>query len=228
MYQPILYRFKPKFNYIMVTNAELISRIKNANKFLSDDDLISDRFIYSLLKQKASVLIKREANLRKLAASDNVYQGYECLHLVPAKGSECDLKCPVRRSAKKLPKIEEGLYSYFIQGVFNTSNSEEIFPTTIRDFINHSKLRLKSSKVFYTIKDSYLYVLNPDIECVNIYAYFTESIEDIDGSQCLSMYEKEFKIPAYLIDSLIELCNQSLINYHKFPMEMEDNNRDEQ
>ena len=55
----------------MATNAELISRIKNANKFLSDDDLISDRFIYSLLKQKASVLIKREANLRKLQGSDN-------------------------------------------------------------------------------------------------------------------------------------------------------------
>jgi len=212
----------------MVTNAELISRIKNSNKFLSDDDLISDRFIYSLLKQKASVLIKREANLRKLLASDNVYQNYECLHLIPAKGSECDLKCPVRRSKNRLPKIEEGLYSYFIQGVFNTSNSEEIFPTTIRDFINHGRLRIKTPKKFYSIKDGYLYVLDPDVECVNIYAYFTEPIEDLDGTQCVSMYEKEFKIPAYLVDSLIELCNQSLINYHKFPMEMEDNNRDEQ
>ena len=132
-------------------------------------------------------------------------------------------------SAKnRLPKIEEGLYSYFIQGVFNTSNSEELFPTTIRDFINHNRLRIKSPKKFYTIRDRYLYVLDPDVECVNIYAYFTEPIEDLDGTQCLSMYEKEFKIPAYLTDSLIELCNQSLINYRKSPMEMEDNNRDEQ
>ena len=212
----------------MATNAELISRIKNSNKFLSDDDLISDRFIYSLLKQKASVLIKREANLRKLQGSDNVYQGYECLDLIPAKGSECDLSCPVMRSKNQLPNIEEGLYSYFIQGVFNTSNSEEIFPTTIKDFINHSRLRIKTPKKFYTIRNRYLYVLDPDVECVNMYAYFTEPIEDIDGTQCLSMYEKEFKIPAYLTDSLIELCNQSLINYRKSPMEMEDNNRDEQ
>lgn len=212
----------------MATNAELISRIKNSNKFLSDDDLISDRFIYSLLKQKASVLIKREANLRKLQGSDNVYQGYECLDLIPAKGSECDLSCPVMRSKNQLPNIEEGLYSYFIQGVFNTSNSEEIFPTTIKDFINHSRLRIKTPKKFYTIRNRYLYVLDPDVECVNMYAYFTEPIEDIDGTQCLSMYEKEFKIPAYLTDSLIELCNQALINYRKSPMEMEDNNRDEQ
>lgn len=212
----------------MVTNSDLISRLKNANKFLADDDLISDRYLYSILKQKASVLIKREANLRKLLTSDNVYQNYECVDLMLVNGSECDLNCPIRRTKNKLPKIEEGLYSYFIQGVFNTSNSVEIFPSTIRDYINHNQLRIKSPKKFYTIKDSYLYVLDPDVECINIYAYFTESIEDLDGTQCVSMYDKEFKIPAYLIDSLIELCNQSLINYHKLPVEQEDNNRDEQ
>ena len=212
----------------MVTNAELISRLKNANKFLADDDLISDRYLYSLLKQKASVLIKREGNLRKLLTSDNVYQNYECVDLILVNGTECDLNCPVRRTKKRLPTIEEGQYSYFIQGVFNPSNSIEIHPTTIRDFINHSKLRIKSPKKFYTIKDGYLYVLDPDVEMVNIYAYFTESIEDIDGINCVSMYDKQFKIPAYLIDSLIELCNQSLINYHKLPVEQEDNNRDEQ
>jgi hypothetical protein len=121
----------------MSTNAELIARIRSANKFLSDDDLISDRYIYSLLKTKASVLIQRELNRKKLLFSDNIYQSYECVHLISAKGAECDLSCPIRRTRKKLPKIEEGLYSYFIQGVFNTSNSEELFPTSIRDFINH-------------------------------------------------------------------------------------------
>jgi hypothetical protein len=211
----------------MITNAELIARIKSANKFISDDDLISDRYIYGLLKQKASILIKREINLRKLTNSDNVYQNYECVHLIPARGSECDLKCPVRRTKNKLPNIEEGLYSYFIQGVFNTSNSVEIFPTTIRDFINHDKLRVKSNKKFYTIKDSYLYVLDPDVECINIYAYFTDSIEDMD-SGCMSMYDKQFKIPGYLIDPLIQMCNETLINYHRLPTEVEDNNRDEQ
>ena len=212
----------------MVTNADLISRLKNANKFLADDDVISDRYLYSLLKQKASVLIKREGNLRKLLTSDNVYQNYECVDLILTNGTECDLNCPVRRTRERLPKIEEGLYSYFIQGVFNTSNSVEIHPSSIRDYINHSQLRIKSPKKFYTIKDGYLYVLDPDVESINIYAYFTESIEDLDGKQCISMYDKEFKIPAYLMDSLIELCNQSLVNYNKLPIEQEDNNRDEQ
>jgi hypothetical protein len=212
----------------MITNGELIARVKSANKFVSDDDLISDRFIYSLLKSKASVLIKREVNLKKLLYSDNLYQAYECVCLVEAPGAECDLGCPIRRTKNKLPQIEEGLYSYFIQGVFNTSNSEELFPTTIRDFINHSRLRIKSNRKYYTIRNGYLYVLDPDIESVNMYAYFTESIEDADGSACMSMYDKQFKIAPYLLDPLIQLVNQDLINYHKLPVEQEDNNRDEQ
>lgn len=212
----------------MLTNGELISRIKNSNKFLADDDVVSDRFIYNSLKSKASVLIKREINLKKLLFSDNLYQAYECICLIPAKGAECDLNCDIRRTKRKLPKLEEGLYSYFIQGVFNTSNSEELFPTTIRDFINHQRLRVKTNRKYYTIRNGYLYVLDPDIESVNMYAYFTESIEDEDGSLCMSMYDKEFKIAAYLVDSLVQMVNQDLINYHKLPIEQEDNNRDEQ
>lgn len=211
----------------MYTNSDLIARVKSANKFISDDDMISDRYIYGLLKTKASTLLRREINLRRLLTSDNVYQAYECLHLIEAPGSECDLKCPIRRSKNKLPKIDEGLYSYFIQGVFNTSNSQELFPTTIRDFINHTSLRFKTPKKYYTIRNGYLYVLDADVECVNMYAYFTESIEDLDGTQCMSMYDKQFKFPGYLLDTLIEMCNQSLINYHKLPYETEDNNRDE-
>lgn len=211
----------------MSTNADLIARVKSANKFVSDDDLISDRYIYQILKSKAAVLLRREINLRRLLFSDNVYQAYECLQLIEAKGTECDLDCPIRRSQKKLPKIDEGLYSYFIQGVYNTSNSEELYPTTIRDFINHRRLRVKTSKKFYTIRQGYLYVLDPDIEGINIYACFTESIEDMDGSQCMSMYEKEFKFPEYLTDNLIEMCTQSLLTYQKIPHELEDNNRDE-
>jgi hypothetical protein len=212
----------------MLTNGDLIARVKSANKFITSDDLISDRFIYNLLKSKASVLIKREINLKKLLMSDSIYQAYECICLIEAPGAECDLGCPIRRTAKKLPKIEEGLYSYFIQGVFNTSNSEELFPTSIRDFINHSRLRVKTNRSYYTIRNGYLYILNPDVESVNMYAYFTESIEDMDGTQCLSMYDKEFKIAAYLVDGLLQLVNQDLINYHKMPVEQEDNNRDEQ
>jgi hypothetical protein len=208
-----------------MTISDLISRVKISNKFISDDDFMSDRFIYNTLKTKASTLLRREINLRKLLTSDNVYQAYECVCLIPAPGAECDLGCDIRRTKRKLPKIEEGLYSYFIQGVFNTSNSEELFPTTIRDFINHGRLRIKTNRSYYTIRNGYLYVLNPDVECVNMYAYFTEPL---NPDPCQSHYDLEFKFPEYLLDSLIETTNQTLINYHKMGIEKGSDNQDDQ
>ena len=207
-----------------MTISDVISRIKVANKFISDDDFMSDRFIYNTLRAKASTLLRREINARKLLTSDSVYSAYECVFLIPAPVAECDLNCDIRRTKKKLPKIEEGLYSYFIQGVFNTSNSEELFPTTIRDFINHSRLRVKTNRSYYTIRNGYLYVLNPDVEAVNMYAYFTEPV---DPDPCKSMYEMEFKLPDYLLDTLVEMTNQSLINFHKFAPEPHSDNEDD-
>lgn len=208
-----------------MTISDVISRVKIANKFVSDDDFMSDRFIYNTLRTKASVLLRREINLRKLLTSDSVYSPYECVELILAPGAECDLNCDIRRTKKKLPKIEEGLYSYFIQGVFNTSNSEELFPTTIRDYINHTRLRVKTHRSFYTIRNGYLYVLNPDVEAVNMYAYFTEPI---NPDECKSMYEQEFKFPNYLLDSLFELTNQSLIAFHRTLPEPFSDNKDDQ
>jgi hypothetical protein len=207
-----------------MTISDVISRVRISNKFISDDDFMSDRFIYNTLKTKASALLRREINLRKLLTSDNVYSVYECVELILAPGAECDLNCDIRRTKKKLPKIEEGLYSYFIEGVFNTSNSEEIFPTTIRDFINHTRLRVKTNRSYYTIRNGYLYVLNPDVEAINMYAYFTEPI---NMKPCSSMYEQEFKFPEYLLDSLLEMTNQSLINYHKLQPEPFSDNKDD-
>ncbi len=208
-------------------NSEVISRLRSANKYISNDaaDFVSDRFLYSLAKTKAGLLLKREINQRRLLTSDSVYQNVECLKLIKTKGTECDISQDVRRSKNQLPQIEEGLYSYFIQGVFNVDNSEEIYPTTIREFINLSKLRIRSNKSYYLIKNRYLYILNPDVEAVNIYAYFTESIE-LDS--CKSMYEREFKFPPYLFDNLFELCNQSLLNYHRMGQDTQDNNKFEE
>lgn len=207
-----------------MTNAEIISQIRTSNKSIQDDDLITDRFVYRIAKTQAGFLLRQELNKRRLLTSDNVYQTYECLDLILVDGTECDCTTPVRRSKDPLPQIEEGLYSYFIQGVFNINNSAEIFPTSFRESINYNKLRVKEKKNFYLIKNRYLYVLNEDIEAVNIYAYFTEAI---NCSPCMSMYDREFKFPPYLLSSLFAMCNNELLNYHKIPKDVEDNNREE-
>lgn len=206
---------------------KLISQIRSSNLYLFDDNLISDRTIYNALANKAALLVKREVNQRKLLNSDNIFTPIECLDLKSVNGTECGVdSCnKVRRSREKLPKLEEGIYNYVIQGVYNIDNSEEIYPTTIREFINLSKLRFKPKKEYYMIKNGYLYVMNPDIENVNIYVYTNELVQK--KGDCSSAYEHEFRIPGYLIDSLYQMVNSDFINLHKLPKDITDNNLEE-
>jgi hypothetical protein len=117
---------------------EFISQVRSSNKYIFDDNLISDRQIFNTGRTIASMLIKQEVNKRRLLNSDNVFTPIECLDLKLVDLTECGVdSCNKgRRSMNQLPELEEGIFGYTIQGVYNIDNSEEIFPTTIREFIN--------------------------------------------------------------------------------------------
>lgn len=210
----------------MKTVAEYLSRIKTFNKFASEDDFFSDRFLYSVLKSKATALIKRELNQRKLLISDNIYQFYERLPLKAETYTEFGLSEKVRRSVNPLPAVEESIFGYMIQGIFAPANNVEVFPTSVREYLNGKKLNVRDkTKIYYIIKNRHLFVFDPHIEEVNIYAYFPEPL---NPDPCASFYEYPFKFPGYLEDALFEMINQSLINYHKLPTEPYGNNEDDQ
>lgn len=205
---------------------EFISQVKSSNKYIFDDNLISDRQIFNTGRTIASVLIKQEVNKRRLLNSDNVFTPIECLDLKLVDLTECGIdSCNKgRRSLNPLPELEEGIFGYTIQGVYNLDNSEEIFPTTIREFINLDKLRRKPNKLYYMIKNKYLYILNPDIVCVNIYIYSPDNTFEL--TECQSMYEGELKLPPYLKKTFYDMISSELLNYHKMGKDITDDNVD--
>lgn len=205
---------------------EFISQVRSSNKYIFDDNLISDRQIFNTGRTIASVLIKQEVNKRRLLNSDNVFTPIECLDLKLVDLTECGIdSCNKgRRSLNPLPELEEGIFGYTIQGVYNLDNSEEVFPTTIREFINLDKLRRKPNKQYYMIKNKYLYILNPDIVAVNIYIYSPDNTFEL--TDCQSMYEGELKLPPYLKKTFYDMINAELLNYHKMSKDITDDNVD--
>jgi len=203
---------------------EFISQVRSSNKYIFDDSLISDRQIFNTGRTIASVLIKQEVNKRRILNSDNVFTPIECLDLKLVDLTECGIdSCNKgRRSLNPLPELEEGIFGYTIQGVYNIDNSEEIFPTTIREFINLDKLRRKPNKLYYMIKNKYLYILNPDIVAVNIYIYSPDNTFEL--TECQSMYDGEIKLPPYLKKTFYDMINAELINYHKMSKDLTDDN----
>lgn len=206
---------------------DFISQVRALNKAAYDDSLITDRVIFNVGRDVASRLLKQEIDKRKLLNSDNVFTPIECLCLEPVRLTECGISQEgmVRRSKEQLPELSEGIYGYTIQGVYNIDNSEEIYPTTTREYINMSKLRRKPNRVFYLIKNRYLYVLNPDVENVNAYIYAADNSFLL--TDCQSMYEAEIKFPSYLKSSFFKLVDEALMTFKRSRVDVNDNNLDE-
>ena len=63
----------------MATLRKLVSDVRSMHKLLSTDNLITDRAVASEIRNNALLLVKRETNLRRLWATDTLFQ-YHPLH----------------------------------------------------------------------------------------------------------------------------------------------------
>lgn len=197
------------------------------NKWVSADADITPRFIYNLIRTKASVLIKQQIDKRRLLNSDSIHYIFECIDLVKVSSTECGIPGgkTYRRSKDKLPKLEEGIYTYTIQGVYNIDNSLEFKPTTLRALINKSKLRIQTNDIFYLIKDEYLYITDEELEAANMYYFTTDALHLL--KECQSAYDMEFKFPAFLEDALFKMVYDELQVYHASRKDTTQDNNDQ-
>ena len=213
----------------MLTINKVLSTIRSRNLWLAEDTEISDRFLYKVAQTAAAFLVKNEFNKGRLLTSDNVFQVLECSDLKPSSPVECDIPAKicskVRKGTLDLDGLGESELGYSIMGVFNIINSEEIYPTTVREFINLKSLRIKPNKLYYLIKKGRIFVLDEDIEKVNMYVYSTEDLTNKD--KCKYMGDREFKLPGYLERQFYILIDQELQRMFNPEVDQNDNNNEE-
>lgn len=234
----------------MSTARKLISDIRSMHKLLSTDNLITDRAIFSEIKNNSNLLIKRETNLRKLWATNTLFTTIPCLEMIEVPISECaDYQDPnsVARSKHKLPRIAEGNYQYLIQGVYSINamggQGKKLKEITINRYMNLLKLPIIKKEDYYWIINNYIYVSNPMIQAVRIAAYFEDDVSndllypesccgnalpDIEDF-CMNPLDKAFSLPGYLEKQVLDLTSQKLLQtYFNLKTDMTDDGIDGQ
>lgn len=217
----------------MPTLRKLVSDVRSVHKILSTDSLITDRAIASEIRNNALLLIKRETNLRKLWATDTVFTTIPCLEMVEVSISECcDYAdpCTIARTKFKLPGLAEGNYQYVIQGVYSinalSGQGKKLKEITVNRYINLLKLPVIKKEEYYWITNGYLYVNNPMIKSIRFVALFEEDVpneimypECGCGSPeytldeiCKNPLDKEFPLPGYLEQPVLELTSKKLLS----------------
>lgn len=233
----------------MATARKLISDVRSMHKLLSTDALITDRVIFSELRNNTNLLVKRETNLRKLWATDTLFTTIPCLEMCEVPISECCNyvdECTVSRSVHRLPRISEGNYQYVIQGVYSINamggNGKKLKEITINRYINLLKLPIIKNDTYYWIIDGYLYTNNPLLKALRVSCFFEEEVPNEImypdcgcGKQyslddlCKNPLDREFSLPGYLEKQVLDLTSQKLLNtYFKLKTDIADNGIDGQ
>lgn len=196
-----------------MTNAEFVSRVLNGLNSLDKDSRISRRYILHVGKRKSAFYISQKLNDRSLHKESNLYTTLNCFELEKIEVTKCDIiefrRCKsIMRSKKKLPELIYNRYGNTLKEV-TTIDDEKEFKSTTPSQYRRDKNRVSSTDyVDYYVKDGYLYLLDSEIEVVNLYLITTDlqAVEEVSSCSspgCKSLWDYDFVVADKLEELVI-------------------------
>ena len=199
-------------------NKVVISRLKSVLKENNVDSLLTNKFLYTVLKTSANLLIKREADSKTtINFQSNIWSSIsvhmqkvdslEHAHLSINIPNECELW----RSVKPLPEFIETAYGFLYKSITSLDQNTHFILTT--PFVAFSKMKLKYNKNRYVwIENGYLYSTHA-FPYLKIVGYFEDDLNSNGNQGNCSRLDDEFKCPEYLIDAVIKMALQELMQF---------------
>jgi|SRR6478609_5446382 len=231
----------------MSTYRQAIARVRGTHRLLSSDAQINDRVIAAELQSKATLLIKRETDKRRLWNTNSLFTVLNCVEMETVNLADCcdfvsDIK--VSRSVKQLPKMAEGNYQYVLKGVFNVEGEKRLTFVTAERYFNIMKIT-PSTKTTYAWMDEnrYLYSNNEFISKLKVIAFFEEiNIDpeflypeckcDVTNQSllyCINPLDMDFKCPGYLEEAAVSMTSKQLLeSYFRIPQDSSSDSKDQQ
>lgn len=190
------------------TIGEVISRIRNQLKAVSQDAFLTDRFIYSLVSKHSKWLMKREDGKNKLMSFNSVVQTLDFVELIEIDAVEAHctgVKSGItfRRSKHKMPTFMQGYFGPLIRHVTSLDSSQDLQSTTSVNYMNiaRSKNNRYNKTLYYYFLNDYLYFPNLDWDAVRVEGIFEDSIGRWNcdpKDDCMLRQLESFNVPDYL------------------------------
>lgn len=205
-----------------MTNSKIVSRVLNGIKALGKDDRISKRYILNIAKQKAEYYISTKLADRSLYKEDNLYTTIECFELEKINIIKCDIiefrTCKsIMKSKKKIPGLVYSKYGNSLKEVTSVDDSKDFIATTPRQYRKDKERQGSEEAIRFYVKDDYLYLLDTEVEVVNLYLLTqdTEKVEEIcscSKEECKSLWDYEFVCPSKMTKIVIEETIQEIFS----------------
>ena len=220
-----------------MTNAGFVSRIVNDIKALNKDEHISRRYILNIGRSKATYLMSQKLSEISLFREDNLLSVVRCFELKKDDIVKCNIvefkRCTnLMKSKKKLPKLLYSRFGNSIVSVLTLDGLIKYHPVTLNQYAidrqrNFSKFVTKN---YYYVQDGYLYLIDSEVEAVDVVLITLEKekVEDISSCKssdsCKSVWEHEFVCSDKLIEVVIQETLKEILSSNKQIMEDENPN----
>jgi hypothetical protein len=216
-----------------MTVREAIHRLKRMLREINADSRLSDKTVYSLLKNHAKWLVYRESDKLKLIRGDKYFQPLNCVKVIEAPLIDpcCGIKskCTVFRTEDRLPELYEDSAGVIIKNVLTIDNQTsltQIKPAEWERKQSNPWLNKDKKNTFYFYNDGYLYFPNGSWKKVNVPGLYVEDISYIDlcdncltcedeTKKCVKFLDRQFILPEYLEAQMYDAAIKDLSNTYK-------------
>lgn len=182
----------------MPTVREDIAQIRKLVNSVSLDTRITNQYIYNKIIDVAKLIVRRDADSRKIYNTPESFATIDCLELEEVELKNCtNIWIPgcvsVMRSKKKLPKT-------FLSGngsilnVFSIDRSVQFIQTTPSKFTAIQQREFKGNQKYFWIQDDYVVIPNSKIVAVTVDGLFIDR-SSFSYNSCLGILDSDSPIP---------------------------------
>ncbi len=197
----------------MASNNDIVSRVLNVLNSIDKDGRISKRFVLNTARRRAEFYISQKMGERSLQKDSNIYSTINCFEMEQIDVVKCDIiefrKCKaISKSVHKLPKLIYSRLGSSLKEVTSLDGENEFKATTPSQY-RRDKNRGESDYIYFYVKNDYLYILDAEIQMVDLYLITTETekINEVsncgDKECCKSLWEYDFIAPDKLEEQII-------------------------
>lgn len=215
-----------------LTNRQIISDIVSDLRAFSIDDKISKRFILNKLRDYAALMIKRDAEVRRILGLSDLWTEVTCVEMCEAPLIECcaiDIpSCKtVMKSKKKIPETYETMYAELLQ-VFNPTYAKEFKQITPQEYKNLLVREFQDKRIkYFWLSDGYLIIPDAMVEVVTLRGVFANPADakklnscDSNEDKCASLLDQPFVCPDYLLPVVKQETLKDLFSFYmRIPQE---------
>jgi len=199
---------------------ESVSMVNNLLNMKNQDDRISSRQVFAVLRSVATTFISRKLNELKLHRDFNLYKTQkvelEEIDAVSCGVMEFKTCNTIMKSKKPLKNLVFYNGGASVKNVSNLDRTISIEKTDLKQLMrNKKRFGYDNTKPFYYIDgEGFVYVVNSNIECVLVDVLSV----GIDEEDCLNpALEQGFYVPSKLENDIFQTAVQELLLAKKIP-----------